>query len=610
MVKSIPYSAVKTEGFWKKRADINRESTIPTIYKRFSETGRFGALSCKLEEGMPRPHIFWDSDAAKWIEACAYSLRQNPDSELEKQVDELIDRIAAAQLEDGYYNCYYIPCELQNRFTNRDNHELYCAGHLTEAAVAYYETTGKDKLLNVMKKYLDLIIKVFVTDDSAAFSTPGHEEIELALIKLYELTGEEKYKNLCAHFINTRGTSKKDKDTRDWTGPDYDQSQKPVREQREAVGHSVRALYLYSGMADLARHTGDKELEDACKAIFDNINLKRMYVTGGVGSTAHGEAFTEDYDLPNDIAYSETCASIALTYFCRRMLLLDPDSKYADAAERAFYNCVLGGVSLDGRGFFYVNPLEINMRKHELRKKYYNRRENLLTQRVEVFDCSCCPPNLARVIASFGGELYTKDENTVFTHHFCKSTAEFDGIKIKQDTRYPAYGDVRFTVSGLKGGTFAVRIPGWCSFATLNGGALPKETVKGYIYLDVTEDEQIFDFYFDMKPHFVAANPAVDSDLGKVCVARGPVIYCMESALNGGVNPGRISVDTSAVFSCEDDEETGAIKLTVKAFEDAESDKLYYDYTPEKKEREVVLLPYFAYANHGGSDMAVWLRRA
>ncbi|MBR0112209.1 MAG: glycoside hydrolase family 127 protein [Clostridia bacterium] len=606
----VPFSAVKPEGFWERRIRINKESTIPTIYKRFNETGRFAAAKCVLGEGMPQPHIFWDSDVAKWIEACAYSLTVNPDPALEKQVDEIIDDMAGAQLEDGYYNCYYIPCELENRFTNRDHHELYCAGHLTEAAVAYCKATGKDKLLNMMKKYLDLIEKIFMVEDSAAFCTPGHEEIELALVKIYELTGDEKYKNLCAHFINARGCREKDVAQGCWSGDhSYDQTHLPVRKQKEAKGHSVRALYLFSGMADLARLTGDEELISACKTLFENISTKRMYVTGGVGSSSRGETFTQDYDLPNDMAYSETCASIALEYFCRRMLALDIDSKYADAAERAIYNCILGGVSLDGRSFFYVNPLEINLSRHERYEKWHDIKENLLTQRVEVFSCSCCPPNLARIIASFAGDVYGYDDNTIYAHHFMAGEAEWDGIKIKLDTRYPNFGDVRFTLSGAKGKKFAVRIPGWCRYATLNGEKLPHAPVKGYLCLDVTEDEQVFDFYFEMKPRFVAANPETDGDNGKVCVMKGPLVYCAESVINGGVNLCTVSLDTNADIGSVPDEESGGMRLTAKAFIDNPHDELYFDYNPEDKTGiNLTLLPYYAYANHGESDMQVWLR--
>ncbi len=611
MIKQVPYTSVKTEGFWKNRQKINTDVTIPKIYDRFKDTGRFDALKCKYEEGMPKPHIFWDSDCAKWIESAAYSLALSPDEELEAKTDELIDNIASAQLEDGYFNSYYIPCELENRFTNRDNHELYCLGHLTEAAIAYYQATGKDKLLNVVKKYIDLVEKLFVTEGSAAFSTPGHEEIELALIKMYELTGDEKYKNLCSFFINTRGTSKKDENTRSWVGSFYDQTSMPVRELTEATGHSVRALYLYSGMADLARVDGDEELKNACERLFDNIVNKRMYVTGGAGSAHFGESFTCDYDLPGEEAYAETCATIALVFFSHRMALIDMNSKYADAAETAMYNGVLSGVSLDGGSFFYVNPLEINIEKFNTKKNFHNSHEDLLTQRVEVFGCSCCPPNLSRIIASFGGYFYSYDDSTVYVHHFGAGKAEFNGCSVEQDTRYPNHGGVRFTVKGLKGKRFAVRIPGWCEYASLNGEKLPHEPVKGYLYLDVEEDEQIFDFYFDMPARFVACNPEVDGCNGKVCVAKGPVIYCAESVINGVKKLNTLSVDPTAPVGSEPDEETGALRLKVSGFEDRADDRLYMRYSADNRDKkEITLLPYFAFANHGESNMLVWLRVA
>ena len=361
-MEQISFDKIRLGGFWKNRFEINKNATIPTVYDRFCDTGRFKAFRCDWKEGMPdKPHFFWDSDVAKWLEAAAYTIAISPDAELEKKIDETVDLIEKNQQEDGYFNIYYTVVEPGKRFTKRDNHELYCAGHLTEAAVAYYKATGKDKFLRLMCKYIDLIEKCFKIDDSAAFSTPGHEEIELALIKLYDCTGEKRYLELCRHFIETRGRSKKDADTRDWCDNDYDQSDFPVRELPAAVGHSVRAMYLYSGMADLADRTDDKSLFDACDRLFDSTVKRRMYVTGGIGASAHGEQFADDYILPNDVAYSETCAAIGLALFARRMSAACPDSKYADAAERAIYNGVLAGVSLDGHSFFYVNPLEINI---------------------------------------------------------------------------------------------------------------------------------------------------------------------------------------------------------------------------------------------------------
>lgn len=610
-MKGVSFSNVKLGGFWEKRFNTNKASTIPTIYGRFSETGRFEALKCGWKEGMPhKPHIFWDSDVAKWIEAVAYTIHISPDKELEKLVDAAIDEIEKHQWEDGYVNSYYTSVEPQNRFTNRDNHELYCAGHLTEAAVAYYKATGKDRLLKIMEKYMDYIEKRFIIEDSASFNTPGHEEIELALIKLYECTGKEKYLEMCKYFIETRGRGKKEKNnTRNWIEDDYDQSDYPVRELPAAIGHSVRAMYLYCGMADLARETNDRSLFEACDRLFDSAAGKRMYVTGGIGSASHGEQFANDFFLPNDYAYSETCASIGLAYFARRMGLIEADSKYDDVAELAIYNCGLAGVSLDGRGFFYVNPLEINIDRFRSFKRYNNIRENLLTQRVEVFDCSCCPPNLARMVASIGDFLYTFDDDTVYVHHYMESETEWDGIKINQQTRYPAEGGVRFTLSGMKGKTFAVRIPAWADYVSLNGEKLDAPVKKGFAYIPVTEDEQTLDIWFEMKAKLVSANPLVDADAGRVCLCRGPIVYCAESVLNGGVKLNNISLDTDSPIGLEYNEKVDLYEARMKAFEDKPFEELYRVYDPEGFiNREITFLPYYAFANNGESDMLIWFR--
>ena len=609
-MKQVPFSNIKLDGFWKKRFDINKEITIPTIYNRFTETGRFEAFKFNWKEGMPnKPHIFWDSDIAKWMEAVAYTIQLNPDKELEKIVDETVDLIEKNQCEDGYFNVYFTVVEPDKRFTNRDMHELYCAGHLTEAAVAYFNATGKDKFLKLMCKYMDCIEKAFITEKTARFSTPGHEEIELALIRLYRCTKDKKYLEMCRFFIENRGKCKNDNDCRNWTGMNYDQSDAPVRELKEASGHSVRAMYLYCGMADLAAETNDKSLFDACERLFDNIYFRRMYITGGIGSTSFGEAFAEDYVLPNDLAYSETCASIGLALFAARMGAIVPDSKYADAAELAIYNCILSGVSLKGNSFFYVNPLEINMNRHRIMKTYYSSRENLLTHRLEVFDCSCCPPNLARFVASIGNFIYTCDENTVICHHFIESEAEFDNIRIKQQTGYPNRGDVRFSISGMKGKKFGVRIPGWCTYVSLNGKILDAPITKGYAYIDISEENLVLDFYFEMKTKLICANPKVEDDIGKVCVCRGPLVYCIESSLNDDIPLNSIYIDKEIKPGLEFDEEINAYRIITKAHIYSDESKLYYDVKDRKiSEKEITLLPYYAFANHGDSDMKIWLR--
>ncbi len=613
-MKTIPFSAVKLGGFWGRRLEINRTATIPTVYDRFTDTGRFEAFKCNWKEGceLPKPHFFWDSDIAKWIEAAAYSLALHPDKELEKIIDDTVDLIEKNQQSDGYFNIYFTVVEPGKRFTIRDYHELYCAGHLIEAAVAYYNATGKDKFLKIMCRYADLIEKIFTIDHSAEFDTPGHEEIELALIKLYDCTGDERYLKLSKYFIDTRGTSEKDKNIPSWAKPEYYQSDIPVREFTFAEGHAVRAMYLYSGMADLAEKTGDKELLDTCERVFENVRNRQMYITGGIGATSSGERFTEDYVLSNDLAYAETCAAIALALFARRMSRIDPDSKYADVAELAVYNGSLAGVSLDGHSFFYINPLEINLEDRRRNKEhyYFDKTYAPITQRVEVFDCSCCPPNIARFVASIADFLYTYDEKTVYVHHFAESETEYDGMYIKQQTRYPNEGGVRITVRNMAGRRLAVRIPGWCDFVSLGGEKLSAPVEKGYAYIDIASDEEILDFWFDMKPRFICANPKIAYDAGKVCLCRGPLVYCAESVLNDGVRLSDISLDVNGTVGLTFDEEAGVYAAEADAFEDAPSDELYYDCAKaERVNRKIRMLPYFAYANHGESDMAVWLRK-
>ncbi len=351
-MKHIPFFNTKIKGsFWGERQDVSKNVTIDAVYDRFKETKRFEALKCNKEQQEKEgwsSHIFWDSDVAKWIEGVAYALEEKRDESLEKRIDDLIDDMCASQLENGYYNCYYNIYNSDKKFAYRMNHELYCLGHLIEAAVAYHHATGKDKLLGLVERYLDLVIRVFVKEDSAQFVTPGHEEIELALVKLYHATGDKKYLELSKFFIDKKGCNEKDKDHySNWCTAYYFQDQLPVREQTTAEGHSVRAMYLYSAMADIAKEYNDTELQRACERLFENISEKRMYITGGVGSSRIGEAFTVDYDMPNETAYTETCASIGLALFCRRLSELKPDGAFADIAEKAMYNGSISGVSID-----------------------------------------------------------------------------------------------------------------------------------------------------------------------------------------------------------------------------------------------------------------------
>lgn len=595
-----------TDGFWKNRQKTVSEVSIDNIYKRFSETGRFSALHCDWKNGdANEPHIFWDSDVAKWIESVAYLIEKEPHPEWETIVDEAVDAIAANQLPDGYFNSCYLVKNPDKRWTNRTDHELYCAGHLTEAAVAYAEATGKRKLLDCMEKYMDCIYRVFVTEKSATFTTPGHEEIELALIKLYHFTKKEKYLELCRFFIDNRGVTEE----QEYDGVDhrYSQSHLPVREQRTAEGHSVRAAYLYSAMADLAKETGDRELFTACDAIFDDITTKKMYITGGIGSSARGEAFTIPYDLPNLIAYSESCAALALAWFAGRMTVLRADSKYADTVERILYNNGLSSVSLDGKAFFYVNPLEIRTELLNRHTSQSDHHENLpLTERKEVFDCSCCPPNITRFLASVADFLYTYEDDTLFVHQYMASETKTENFSVGQKTSYPNDGKIEIAVKGIR--RIALRIPAWCHdyAVTLNGKNVSGTFNNGYVYLDLTEAENTVVLTLDMTPQLVFPSSAVRDCLGKAAVQRGPIVYCAEGVDND-FDIMAFRLDESPVFKEDYDETFGMYTLRVSGSVPSGSSALYSFVPQEREYAEIRLIPYFAFANRGETDMEIYL---
>ena len=594
-----------TDGFWKKQVDIVSEVSVYNVYKRFEETGRFAALNCTWKPGDPyEPHIFWDSDIAKWIESVAFIIEKRPCPELEKVVDEVAVAMEKNADEYGYFNSCYLVHD-KPRWSDRTDHELYCAGHLVEAAVAYYVATGKRKLLDVMEKYLDYIYQVFVVDGSADFKTPGHEEIELALIKLYNLTENEKYLKLCAFFIDNRGNST----DKEYPGVahKYSQSHLPVREQKTAEGHCVRACYLYTGMADLARLTDDKELADACKAIFDDIIYKKMYITGGIGSAGRGEAFTIPYDLPDLTAYSESCAALSLAWFAQRMLLLENDSKYADTVEKVLYNNGLSSVSRDGKAFFYVNPLAIRTHLLERNTSQENTHENLtITQRKEVFDCSCCPPNITRFIASVADFLYTYDKDTVYVHQYMASETKTENFSISQKTSYPDNGRIEIRTNNVR--NIAVRIPGWCEnySVTVDGKNESFNVVNGYAIFNNLPSESVIVLDFDMTPFIVYPTSKIKDYISRAAVQRGPVVYCAEGADNDfPIMSFRLNTDTE--FEEEYSEFYSAYTLTATGRIPVEKEELYSRQKEEMKDAKIRLIPYFGFANNGESDMEVFL---
>lgn len=628
--KEQDFSKVKFgDGFIRPRIELNRSRTLPAILRNCRETGRIEAWRWK--EGMPnRPHIFWDSDVAKWIEAEAFRLANGPCPEAEKAVDEAVDLMEKAQRNDGYLNSFYINVEPGKRWTNlRDCHELYCAGHLIEGAVAYFQATGKRKMLDVMCRYADHIAKTFGPGRGQKRGYCGHEEIELALVKLYRATGEKKYLDLAKYFVDERGRlphyfdieaeARGEKRRADSPGSYfYYQAHEPVREQKEAVGHSVRAMYLYSAMADVARETGDRELLDACRRLWEDTVTKKMYVTGGIGSTKEGERFTFAYDLPNETAYAETCANIGLVFFSHRMLLVEKDARYADVMERAFYNSVLSGIGLDGESFFYANPLAVGPDDGQEKPGH------VAPARSKWFGCSCCPPNVARIIESFGRYMYMTFKDMAYVNLYARSEAELDigGKKasIIQRTDYPWDGLVKieFVMEKAMEFTLALRIPGWTDGSAklkINGKNVPLNIRKGYaeierkwfcgdkIELDLPMDVQV------VEPH-----PSVRMNCGMAALQRGPLVYCLEEIDNGKElssillpeNPGLKAVFKRKLLGGCAVIEGKALRLDKKGW----GGTLYRPCGRTKlKKIRFKAVPYCLWGNRGKGEMAVWIRR-
>ena len=594
-MKSYSFDKVDLKaGFLYDKQELNRKVTIHSVYDRFYETGRVKVFDFDYKEGDEiKPHIYWDSDIAKWMESAAYITKKNCTPELEAKVDALVERIEKNQCADGYFNIFYTVVEPENRWSNRDKHELYCAGHLMEAAVAYAEATGKTAFLACMEKYADYITRVFVEEKSATFSTPGHEEIELALIRMYRYTGKKKFLDLAAHFINTRGTVAEMHDD------DYNQTHLPVREQKEAVGHAVRAMYLYTAMAMLAAETGEDALKKACKILWDDVTTRKMYVTGGLGSTYIGEAFTDAYDLPNDGAYTETCAGIGLIFFAHAMMQLENDARYADIIERALYNGVISGLSLSGDAFFYENPLEINL----LEQKWENRfgkRKFPITQRVKVFRCSCCPPNITRLLSSLGNYIFGEENGRLYVNQFTAATLADGDVKAEIETAYPNKGTVTVKASGVN--EIAIRIPAWCERFSLNK---PYYMDRGYAVVNAEGDTVVT---FDLTPRAVYADSRVLRAAQQIAVMRGPIVYCAEGVDNGA---DLHSITVSDPFTAKEsfDEEIGLYTLEIPAQRTIpfESGTLYASRAPRKEAVTLKMIPYHAFANRGESDMRVWM---
>lgn len=598
-----------TDGFWKQKQELIRSTTIYSVYNRFSDSGRVKALDCDPNCTV-KPHHFWDSDLAKWVESVAYLTAQKKDEQLEKLADDIIDKIEKKQREDGYFNSYFLTVAPQDIFTQRTMHELYCAGHLIEAAIAYKRATGKDKLYRCMLRFADEIDRVFRIEKSAAFFTPGHQELELALMKLWKESGNSNYLELAKYFIENRGLEQEKGAIRPDHLYGYAQDHAPVRQQTAAIGHAVRLLYMYSGVADLAYETKDEGLKKVCEDIFCDITEKKMYITGGIGSNSNNEGFDKEYYLPNETAYNETCASIAMCFFALRMQLLSNQSKYADVIEKEIYNGMMSGLSLDGKAFFYENPLEIDLSDGnkipgEMQKIHYP-----IRQRKELFDCSCCPPNITRLIPSIANFIYTEEKNEIRVNQYVDSEATFDGFRIVQKTGYPFDENVTISFNG-KATVVGFRIPCWCNKwnMTVNGMQAEGTELYGYYYVPLKDGDKVF-LHFDMPVVLMQSAREVKENAGKVVVMRGPIVYCAESVDNPDFPLWDFKIDHPASTDGYSDElKLPVIEIDGTIHPDKPAKDLYQPYLEERVCAKLRMIPYFAFANRGESNMQVWFQK-
>lgn len=629
-----------TDEFWREKIELVRKEVIPYQWEALNDRIAGAKPSYAIRnirtaieikekghsEDIYHGPVYQDSDLFKWIEAVAYSLINYPDRNLEETCDGVIDLIARAQADDGYMNTYYLVNGRENEFTQLwYNHELYCFGHMVEAAVAYVNATGKEKFLQVAERYADYIASKIGPEDGKKHGYPGHPCAELALVKLYELTKKEKYLALAKYFVDERGRAPIYFQSEDLTKIQKKhhypepfgnlQAHRPVRQQKEAVGHAVRAVYLYSGMADVARHTEDGELLSVCEELFEDIALRKMYITGGIGSTATGEAFTQSYDLPNDTAYCESCASIGLAFFARRMIENHPRAFYGDIMEKALNNVMLSGIALDGKSFFYVNALEVDP-VASLRDPG---KRHVKSVRQKWFSTSCCPPNIARTIQSIGAYVYTESEDTLFTNlyigsQFEKWLGEKKCTVSQQVIRGREQWDVEYDISHGKGLVIALRKPEWCRRVTFDSThcSFVKEE-EGYLYIAVDEDHAEIRLHLPLHVRFMEANDLVKADFRKVAIQYGPLIYCIEETDNGK-NLHELFVKTGGKVRLEPCEICGEqdTRIVIPGLRiQHRGEGLYQEITDAVVEDvDLVFIPYRLWGNRGENEMRVWVNRA
>ena len=624
------------DAFWSQYTALVTKEIIPYQYQALNDllpdaepsySVRNLRIAAGLEEGTFHGWVFQDTDVAKWLEAVAYSLSYEENPELEKTADEMIHLIGMAQEDNGYLNTHFSILYPGRQFCNlKEGHELYTAGHFIEAAVAYYQVTGKDEFLKIVCKCADHILQVFHTPEYAT-AVPGHEEIELALFKLADVTGREDYRDMALEFIDRRGCSdyletehKLERYIDVWHDPNpyhglYGQAHKPVREQTTAEGHAVRALYLYSAMADLALYYEDEGLKKACETLYNNITQKRMYITGGVGSSGVLERFTTDYDLPNDTNYSESCASIALAMFCKRMARMTRDAKYMDTAEQALINTVLAGVAMDGKSFFYVNPLEVI----PAACMPATDKNHVKPVRQKWFGCACCPPNIARTLASLGDYIFFGGDREIWMNLFIGGEYQLklgdSPVTLKVTSGLPYNGDVHISLTAEENteGVLKLRIPSYAEdpVITVNGQPVPVVSEKGYAAVKISGSCEI-SYRFGMPAKLCYADPRVSSDAGKCAVRKGPMVYCLEEADNGSNLAGLI-IDRNAPMEArwEADLLGGTTVITAQGWRmDLEEfgPELYRTEPPKYRPTQLKFVPYCFWGNRGSGEMAVWVK--